>query len=628
MVVVLSIVLLCTALVVPFVQHLSKAHAAPERARSTDAFVDTIGVNTHLTYSNTIYSNYNNIIKPRLLELGARHIRDGNVVGNTGYFAQLKELAANGIHVNLISDPRTLTPQQAVNTVSQLGSGVVESVEGPNEYDNSQDPNKNSTIQTYMQQLHAGLKGNSATANLPIIGPSGVSADGYKNYGDLSGYVDYCNMHNYHGGRQPELPAGGLDGQGYGTIGNNMKIAQVDCGGKPVMSTETGYTNSGNNQAIPERASGAYMPRQYLYAFNNGVPHTYNYEFINEGNDANNPEANFGLLRNDGSEKPAFVAMKNMINLLKETGANFTPGSLDYSLSGNTANVNHTLLEKSDGTFYLALWVGASRYNTDNQQSTSVASQQVTLNLNQPTSGATLYTLSDTGDMASAPATINNNQMNLNVADTVTVVKLSSANVPINAPTSPATGTSGVATFSNKGISDDGNTAAANYDSWGSSYSAQALKSVGIVAGQGVSYNGANLTWPSVTPGQTDNYLANGQTLGVSAGSGAKTLTFLCSSTNGPSTGTATIIYSDTTRQTFDLGCSDWTLNAGSSSPSYENGIVTTMSYRNNRSSRENVSTYVFYADVALQSGKTVQSVVLPATVNQGHIHIFAVGTK
>ena len=57
---------------------LARALAAdPDPARPADAFVDFVGVNTHLGYYDTAYGDYEHILKPRLLELGVRHIRDG-----------------------------------------------------------------------------------------------------------------------------------------------------------------------------------------------------------------------------------------------------------------------------------------------------------------------------------------------------------------------------------------------------------------------------------------------------------------------------------------------------------------------------------------------------------------------
>ena len=56
---------------------VSLVDAEAESARPADAFVDYVGVNTHLGYSDTTYGDYEGILKPRLLELGVRHIRDG-----------------------------------------------------------------------------------------------------------------------------------------------------------------------------------------------------------------------------------------------------------------------------------------------------------------------------------------------------------------------------------------------------------------------------------------------------------------------------------------------------------------------------------------------------------------------
>jgi hypothetical protein len=97
---------------------------------------------------------------------------------------------------------------------------------------------------------------------------------------------------------------------------------------------------------------------------------------------------------------------------------------LDYTLSGNTNNIHHTLLQKSDGSFYLLLWNESAGYDVTTQQAASVADQQVTVNLNTPVNGATVYTLDDNGNMASNAAGINNNQINLNVSDKVTAIKL------------------------------------------------------------------------------------------------------------------------------------------------------------------------------------------------------------
>jgi hypothetical protein len=50
------------------------------------------------------------------------------------------------------------------------------------------------------------------------------------------------------------------------------------------------------------------------------------------------------------------------------------------------------------------------------------------------------------------------------------------------------------------------------------------------------------------------------------------------------------------------------------------------MSYRNNvGGSSQTLTVYVFGAQVALTSGKTVASVTLPTSVTGGQLHVFAI---
>jgi hypothetical protein len=183
-------------------------------------------------------------------------------------------------------------------------------------------------------------------------------------------------------------------------------------------------------------------------------------------------------------------------------------------------------------------------------------------------------------------------------------------------------------TFNNVGVSNDDNTAAANFDGGGSSYSAQALQNVGITPGKTLTFNGVNFFWPDAAVPATNNVVAKGQVIPITPVQGATTLAFLGSSSNGPSFGNATITYSDGTTQTFKMLFSDWTLNAGRSSPSAGNQSVAEMPYRNTPNGMQAHRPHVFYIGVALMAGKTVQSVTLPTTVNQGKIHVFAIATK
>ncbi len=105
---------------------------------------------------------------------------------------------------------------------------------------------------------------------------------------------------------------------------------------------------------------------------------------------------------------------------------------------------------------------------------------------------------------------------------------------------------------------------------------------------------------------------------------GGTTLAVLGAATNGPSTGTGTITYSDGSTQSFTLGFSDWTLNGASAQPSAGNSVAATMPYRNSGTGKQTLQTDMFYAAITLQAGKAVARVTLPASANQGHLHVFA----
>jgi len=210
------------------------------------------------------------------------------------------------------------------------------------------------------------------------------------------------------------------------SIDYNLNLAQQLCGtDKQVVSTETGYFNNRNSPGVSEAAAGKYIPRLFLESFNYDIPRTYSYELINAFNDPNNSAMNFGLLRNDGSEKPAYVALKNLIGLLSEPGANFTPGSLDYTLEGDTTNIHNTLLQKSDGTFYLILWQEVPSFDLQQQVDISVPEVQTTLNLSTTISEAATY---DPSNSLNPTAQYTNpNQLALNVSDSPLVIRLSPA---------------------------------------------------------------------------------------------------------------------------------------------------------------------------------------------------------
>jgi hypothetical protein len=182
--------------------------------------------------------------------------------------------------------------------------------------------------------------------------------------------------------------------------------------------------------------------------------------------------------------------------------------------------------------------------------------------------------------------------------------------------------------YDNAGISDDSDTSCANYDGDGYSYSAQALAAAGLTPGGTVTADGLTFTWPDVASCEPDNILAAGQTMLVNAAAGASDLGLLESSTNGSTSGTITITYSDGTSTTQPLSSSDWAAGPGSAETA-----VATMPYRNMMTGgSQQITMYVYATTVPIDPSKTVASITFPNVSNAvgsgtSAMHILAVTT-
>jgi phospholipase C len=176
--------------------------------------------------------------------------------------------------------------------------------------------------------------------------------------------------------------------------------------------------------------------------------------------------------------------------------------------------------------------------------------------------------------------------------------------------------------FDNIGISLDSNQGAANFDGGGFSYSATALGNAGLTPGATVTSGGLTFTWPNVAAGAQDNVLSDGQIILMNGTAGQTTLGLLGSSSNGASQGTIDIFYTDGTSSTGTVSFNDW---AGG--PGNGDTAVATMSYRNSASGSQTLNMYIYATTVAVDSSKTVQSVVLPVVNSSDSgtaMHIFA----
>lgn len=162
------------------------------------------------------------------------------------------------------------------------------------------------------------------------------------------------------------------------------------------------------------------------------------------------------------------------------------------------------------------------------------------------------------------------------------------------------------------------------------SYSRDALAAAGLVPGQAVKADGVVLTWPEVDPGAPDSVKAAGQTIAVASAKGATRLgvlgaaVYACSGTSG----TAAVTYTDGTSATVTLSLGDWTRCGGGAAVLDGNTVVASTGYRNTAtSSGDPVKTFLFSDAIAVDPSKQVKSLTLPASVTDGQMFVFGVGT-
>jgi len=311
------------------------------------SFIDTIGVNTHIDFARYGYQNLA-VVEAAINYLGLKNLRDS---------AQTATDAQTWLHVaqatgakfdNYIAETSPSGMSYDLSFAKQLAQeGLLNYLEGGNEEDDAYPAALGNTLAItaqFQQQVYAV----GHALGLPVInmsfGAGWTAANNWQGHygdvGDLGDYADYANAHTYP-----------LVGQGTDWTTQRLNgLALLAAASRPVITTEIGWNESQGfgQDNIAKRAIQA-----VLDGMKNGNVKTYFYALYDDGSGL------FGLMRQDGTAKPAGTAIHNLTTLLADKGATastFATGSLNYTLGGTTASDNSLLMQKSDGSFWLSLW--------------------------------------------------------------------------------------------------------------------------------------------------------------------------------------------------------------------------------------------------------------------------------
>jgi hypothetical protein len=280
---------------------------------------------------------------------------------------------------------------------------MFEAYEPPNEQDDVGNPTWLADLKAFQPKLYSWVKSNPATKTYPVIGPVLVGSASYPLVGNISANMDYANIHNYMFPYNPGTAGYGSIGPygRYGSISYIVNLVKVTSANKPVVATETGYGTDFPGD-VDNHTMLRYIPRLLFEQLNAGIVRTYTYELIDQLPVATSVFQTFGLVRHDFTPKPAYNAAKAIIAALTDQGAAFTPTPLSYQIVGNTGQVMHTLMQKRNGNYVLAIWIEQPSWNISASSDIVIPNQTVTINTAKSFAGATIQTLDEDGNMSTA----------------------------------------------------------------------------------------------------------------------------------------------------------------------------------------------------------------------------------
>ncbi|MFO1128676.1 MAG: malectin [Rhodospirillales bacterium] len=245
------------------------------------------------------------------------------------------------------------------------GTEWIAAFEGPNEYNGQStrcgDPSNDPAVRTRynpdyatqmrdVQEFIYNYIKNVKGLSQPVLGPSVWARskpffeEATKKIGNIDAWTDFATYHYYSFNSFPENKMSWyrptLLNNMYGGVARN----------KPGYMTETGSCLSGSNA---EEIKAKFLTRYQAYFFSfNPNNKTFQFTFSGDGDDGC-----WNLVDATGRPLPAWYAMRNVISILDDPeGASLSPGSLNYTLTGDTNDIKTVLLQKKDGTFYLLIW--------------------------------------------------------------------------------------------------------------------------------------------------------------------------------------------------------------------------------------------------------------------------------
>jgi len=380
---------------------LAAGTSATPAIRAND-FLESLGAVTHIIQG---------IDSPRSVQagiryLGIRNIRDDGTTNKRLVSALCSIHSATGAMVDEVPLGGDLTDTQA--QWEQLAAcGALVAAEGPNEpnnfgfsYNGRQCSNNSGNSSflpcaRFQADLYSMVHSDPKLAGIAVWGITTVGAEP-DNVGlqwlkipkgsnalmaDGTQYADVANAHNYVQGNSSSAQtlednqafwaesvdrggtcagcfdvygeywggAGGSPGQG--TWAKGYPINVLGQNQIPKVTTETGW-NIIKAPSVSADMQGRLLTDVYLQAYKQGWSKTFIYVMFNNTTGDNG----YGMM--DTPARPTLLGryVHNLTSILADNSSAFTPGSVNYSVSGMPSTGYAMLMQKSNGKYDLAVW--------------------------------------------------------------------------------------------------------------------------------------------------------------------------------------------------------------------------------------------------------------------------------
>ncbi|MFC0399812.1 calcium-binding protein [Paraburkholderia rhizosphaerae] len=328
-------------------------------ALSTEKILDSIGVNTHINYTDGAYADVSKV-GDRLQWLGVTHIRE-YTPGHSTPLSSYVYLARRGFKFTFIVDDDVVGSIDKFRQIEAQARGSVVAIEGFNEINNWPVKYAGLTGQDAglagQKAIYERVRSTPSLSQVPVYDLTGYDPKPVKT---RAGSADFTNSHTYpQNGQQPNYDQ-------WGSVWIDWAFAEVRKFKLPMVMTEFGYFTMPQSGwyviGVDEATQAKGTLNGLLDAVNTGISRTYIYELLDEKPDPQHRDMgmHFGLFNFDHSPKASARALRNFILILKandKVAVNESAnGRMSFTLSGWPVSAQRMLMQKKDGRFVLAMW--------------------------------------------------------------------------------------------------------------------------------------------------------------------------------------------------------------------------------------------------------------------------------